>query len=164
MRLKLIISLIILIILIIICSYIFIGQNNYIINYKNNSSSNTSNVIITPNPTSSTDQNNSLIYPPNDFVINHINWSSYPNLETGYIYTVYVAEPTNVVPHKFIEVQILTEVKGIDNITEIRRQLSGVAQEARKIYGYNSDINIHGTKDGASAWIVSMLPNDDTIY
>ena len=163
MKFRLIISLIILVIIVVICSLVIINQNGYMINNINNSSSNTPSLTITDSP-ASTEQNNILIVPTNDYVINHINWSLYPNLETGYVYTVYIAEPTNVVPHKFIEVQILTEVKGTENRTIIRNQLSGVAQEARKIYGQNSSINIHGTKGGASAWIVSLLPYDDTIY
>ena len=121
---------------------------------------------VTPNPTSniipSIEPNNTLDIPPSDFVINHINWSSYPNLQIGYVYSAYISEPTKVIPHKFIEVDILTEVKGTDNKTIIKEQLAGVAKEAKKIYGPNSSINIHGTKGGASAWLVSLLPYENT--
>lgn len=153
------------ILLIVIALLILTNYTDYIFNNDTNLS-----LSLTPYPTSSVipslsiEPNNTLAIPPSDYVINNINWSSYPNLQSGYVYTVYIAEPTNVVPHKFIEVQILTEVKGTENRTIIREQLSGVALEARKIYGPNSDINIHGTKGGASTWIVSLLPYEDTPY
>jgi hypothetical protein len=151
------------IVLLVICIIIItdpIGN----ISYKNNSSGNISNETISPIPSTFVNPNSTLVYPNSDYAINQINWSSYPNLQTGYVYAVYIAEPTNVISHKFIEVQILTEVKGTENRTLIREQLAGVAREARILYGQNSDINIHGTKGGASTWIVSLLPYDDTIY
>lgn len=166
MRLKIISVLVgLFILLIVITLLILTNYTDYIFNNDTNLS-----LSLTPYPTSSVipslsiEPNNTLAIPPSDYVINNINWSSYPNLQSGYVYTVYIAEPTNVVPHKFIEVQILTEVKGTENRTIIREQLSGVALEARKIYGPNSDINIHGTKGGASTWIVSLLPYEDIPY
>jgi hypothetical protein len=166
MRLKIISAFVgLFILLIFIAAFIYTNHTGHIFNNEKNLS-----ISITPNPIStvipsvSIEPNNTLEIPPNDFVINHINWSSYPNLQSGYVYTVYIAEPTNIVPHKFIEVQILTEVKGTENRTIIREQLSGIALEARKIYGPNSDINIHGTKGGASTWIVSLLPYEDIPY
>jgi|SRR5271157_720157 len=108
--------------------------------------------------------NGNLNIPQNDYVINHINWTDYPSLQTGYIYKVYVSEPTYVVPHKFIEVQIQTEVMNVDNKTEIYKEIDGVAREARNIYGPNSGINIIGTKGGIAYYFSSMLPYDDKIY
>lgn len=138
---------------------------NFIYNgYSNNISS--TNLTQTTNPitTISVGPNSSLTFPHNDYVISNINWSLYPNLSTGYIYTVYVAGPNDVIPYKFIEVQICTEVKDTENRTIIIEQLNGVAKEAKKIYGPDSSINIIGTKGGIARWFASILPNDDKIY
>ncbi|WP_174591163.1 hypothetical protein [Methanocella conradii] len=131
-----------------------IANNNLI---SNNTSYNTINPMF--NNTSEI-----LLLPSNDYVINHINWTSYSNLEVGYVYKAYISDPTDVIPQKFIEVQILTEVKNTDNKTEILKQLDGVAREARAIYGPNSAINIYGTRGGVAYYFSSMLPYDEHIY
>jgi hypothetical protein len=137
------------------------------IGFINLNSTNDTRTIINPTiiPTAvvSVDPYSSLIYPSNDIAINGINWSSYPNLQTGYVFLVCIAEPTNVIPHKFIEVQICTEVKDTENRTIIINQLNGVAKEAKQIYGPYSSINIIGTKGGVARWFASILPNDDKI-
>lgn len=104
------------------------------------------------------DFNKTLTIPPNDYVINSINWSNYPNLKQGYVYTVYIAGPTDTISHKFIEVQILTEINDTSDNTIIRSQLSGIAYEVRNMYGPNSDIHILGTKDGAATWDITLYP------
>jgi len=156
-------SLLILIIsLLILTNNYFIIYNNQSINtsLNTNSSSNIANI----SPTPIIDFNKSLIIPPNDYVINHINWSSNPNLETGYIYLAQVCEPNDIVPHKFIAIQILTEVKGTNDKTIIKEQLGNVAIEARRLYGPNSAICILGTDHGVVAWTVTMRVYDDKIY
>ncbi|MDI6898125.1 hypothetical protein [Methanocella conradii] len=144
----------------------FLFLNLYGYNIINNLSYNSSiNSSITITPSLSIDRNNSsLTFPPNDFAINHINWSSYPNLTTGYVYTVYIAGPNDVIPYKFIEVQICTEVKDTENRTIIEEQLAGVAKEAKKIYGPPSSINIIGTKGGVAMWFASILPYEEKVY
>jgi hypothetical protein len=130
---------------------------------KNNSTltSNNSSII---NPTVINSTNDTLKVPPNDFVINNINWSLYPNLQKGYISVAEISGPNDVVSHQFIEVQIHTEVINSDNKTEILKQLDNVAREARFIYGNNSGINVYGDKNGVPYYFSSMIPYDDTIY
>jgi hypothetical protein len=153
--------------LIILASYEY-TNNIELNNTTNNNSinttnlSNTTNVSLTATPT---DGNNSTLYlPPNDYVINNINWPLYPNLQKGYVSVSEISEPNSIVPHKFIEVQIHTEIINSDNETEIMRQLDSVAREARKIYGENSGINIYGDKHGIFYYSSSMIPYDDNMY
>ncbi|BAI60164.1 hypothetical protein MCP_0092 [Methanocella paludicola SANAE] len=156
-KLVLIIGVVVIIGLIIgLCYYKF--DNNFVTN--NNSTINT----ITPIPTENPVENDTLTILPNDYVINNINWTQYPNLQQGYIYKVYIAGPTDTVPYKFMEVQILTEVKDTNDRELIRSQLSGVAYEVRKIYGPNSDIHILGTKNGAATWDISLYPNQNDAH
>jgi hypothetical protein len=107
--------------------------------------------------------NSSFTFPPSDYTINKINWSKYKNLETGFVYTACVSEPTDVIPYKFIEVEIVTEIKGTENRTIINEQLAGIAKEAKIIYGPNSSIDIIGTKSGIARWFASILPHNDTV-
>lgn len=152
--------------LVIILAITIIVITNYNFIYKVNSNNTSVNVSTTINPTifTSIDPNSSLNFPPNDYAINHINWSQYPNLSSGYVYTVYVAGPNDVISHKFIEVQICTEIKGTEDETIIYNQLNEAAKEARKLYGSNSDINIIGTKGGVARWFAEILPYEDKIY
>jgi len=131
---------------------------------KNNNSS-LDHFTVTPTPTDAIiDYNTTLDMPPNDFVINHINWSEYTNLEQGYVYLDRIEGPTDTIPHKFIEIQILTEVKNTSNSSLIRSELSGVAFEVRNIYGPNSDIHILGTKDGAATWDITLYPYESNAH
>ncbi|AFC99409.1 hypothetical protein Mtc_0646 [Methanocella conradii HZ254] len=149
-------------IIIIICTYIILN-NNYKINNNLNNSSVDLNLTTNLTQIDTIEPNNSFTIPPNDYVINHINWSSYPNLQTGYVYTACISEPTDVIPYKFLEVEIVTEVKNTENKTIIKEQLAGVAKEAKKIYGPGSSIDIIGTKDGIARWFASILPYEDKI-
>lgn len=101
--------------------------------------------------------------PSNDYIINHINWSKYPNLQTGYVLVAEKSGPTFALDYDFIEVQICTEIKDTDNETRIYEQLSGVAHEAKKLYGPASGVNIHGTIGGASYYSATILPYNDTV-
>lgn len=149
----------------IISLLIITNHNDFIFNRNlNNNSSTILNTTIYPIPLVTVEPNSSLTYPSNDFVINHINWSSYPNLATGYIYTVYIAGSNDIISHKFIEVQICTEVKDTEDRIIIEEQLAGVAREAKKIYGPNGSINIIGTKGGVARWFASILPYDETVH
>jgi hypothetical protein len=130
---------------------------------KNNTLNNTS-ISLSVTPIVDENNNTTLNIPPNDYVINNINWSSYPNLQRGYVSVSEISKPNAVVSHEFIEVQIHTEIINSDNETEIMMQLDSVAREARKIYGENSGINIYGDKDGIFYYSSSMIPYDDTIY
>jgi hypothetical protein len=132
----------------------------------NKQTNNTSSLNFSNNTNQSTiiDFNNSITIPPNDYVINNINWSSYPNLKTGYVYLAQVCEPNDIVPHKFIGVQILTEIKETKNTTIIKEQLGSVAKETRQLYGPNSAICILGTDNGVVAWTVTMRVYDDSVY
>jgi len=163
---KILIGIIIGTIIPIICLLFIINFNNISNILSNNSSiiNDDINLNVNLTPTVSFIPNDSLTFPPNDFAINNINWSSYPNLQTGYVYTVYIAGPNNVIPYKFIEVQICTEVKDTENRTVIEEQLGGVAKEAKKIYGPSSSINIIGTKGGVARWFASILPYEETIH
>lgn len=164
MKLRSILPIICLIIIILIISMLAITSYSYFI-FNHNSSNNSSTIsIVTINPTVTVDPNSSLAFPPNDIALNKINWSSYTNLKTGYVYLACIAEPTDVVHHKFIEVQICTEVVDTENEATIQEQLAGVAREAKIIYGPNSDINIIGTKGGIARWFASILPYDDKIH
>lgn len=166
MKLKPIVTVVGLFILLVIISLLVVAYHNGFIFDKNlnNSSSTSLNTTINPTILASVDPNSSLTYPPNDFAVNHINWSSYPNLQTGYVYLVCISEPTDVIPHKFIEVQICTEVKDTEDRIIIEEQLAGVAREAKKIYGPNGSINIIGTKGGVARWFASILPYDETVH
>jgi hypothetical protein len=78
--------------------------------HKNNSINNTQyNVSVNPSPT--LDINATLSIPSNDYIINHINWSLYPDIQAGYISKSYLSEPNDVTNHKFVYVQICIEVK-----------------------------------------------------
>ncbi|WP_237705943.1 hypothetical protein [Methanocella conradii] len=151
---------------ILIIGFLFVINHNVYIfsNDLENNASITVNTTISSTPLASVDPNSSLTFPPNDFAINHINWSSYPNLQTGYVYLVCIAEPNDVIPYKFIEVQICTEVKDTENRTIIEEQLAGVAREAKKIYGPPSSINIIGTKGGVAMWFASILPYEEKVH
>lgn len=158
------------IIVIIIISLFLVFNKLNIIDY-NNTNNNTTTVSINNTNISNInaslniiDYNSTLTIPPNDFVIDSINWNLYPNLEPGYIYMVSILDPTDYVPHKFIEVQILTEIKNTKDKEIIRKQLTSVAYEARRIYGINSDIHILGTEGGAAAWDVSIAPYENDTY
>jgi len=133
-----------------------------IFNQNNSSNDTITNINITQNP-QLTIQEDNLTIPSNDYVINKINWSYYPNLQTGYVYKAYISEPNDVINHKFIEVQIITEIKNEENKTDVLKQMASVAREARKIYGPNSGINIIGNNKGIFEYMVSMLPYDDQV-
>jgi hypothetical protein len=129
--------------------------------------SNTNNSTIQLNVSNSnisqSNNTNYLDIPTNDYIINHINWSNYPNLKTGYVLAAYKAGPNDVLNYEFIDVQICTEIKDTDSEIIINEQLTGVAHEARLLYGPASGINIHGTKNGAEYYCVSILPYNDTV-
>lgn len=162
MKLKSILAIVGFFIIVIISLFLLANYN--VINYFNiHNSSINSTIDPTPSTIVTINPNNSFDYPPNDFVINHMNWSSYPNLTTGYVYTVYIAGPNEVIPYKFIEVQICTEITGTEDRSVIIEQLNGIAREAKMIYGPNSSINIIGTKGGIARWFASILPNEDQI-
>lgn len=110
------------------------------------------------------DFNDSLSIPPNDYIINSINWTSYPNLQTGYVHLAQVCEPNDIVPHKYIAIGIISEVKDGNNKTLVYEQLGGVAREVRHLSGPNSAIVIFGTDHGVVAWTVTMGVYDDKIY
>jgi hypothetical protein len=148
---------------------VYILNGNYTKTGMNNTNNDNVSTIISINPIPSPssviiDYNNTLNIPPNDYVINHINWSLYPNLETGYVYLAEIQGPNDYINHKFIVVQILTEIKDTNDNALIDEQLIGVAHEARNIYGPNSGIHIISTKDGVAHLSVSMLPYNDTTY
>lgn len=165
MRVKRLIVIIINIIIILLCG-IFIEYNYKFIGNidSTNINSTTSTVSIQLSISDSPISNTILVIPPDDYVINHINWSLYPNLEKGYIYMAQIIGPTDTIPHKFIEVQILTEVTDTSDLTLIRSELSGVAYEVRDIYGPNSDIHILGTKDGAATWDITLYPYENNAH
>jgi hypothetical protein len=166
MKLKPIVTMVILFILLSIISIVVITYYDGSIFNKNVNYSSPAILNTTINPTvlASIDPNNSLTYPSNDFVINHINWSSYPNLATGYIFKVYIANPNDIISYKFIEVQICTEITETENRTIIEEQLAGVAREAKTIYGPSSSINIIGTKGGVARWFASILPYEEVVH
>jgi uncharacterized protein YxeA len=152
------------VIILLISIFIILASFGYIHNIsinKNNTSVNT-NISLTATPV--VDENTTLYIPTNDYVINNINWPSYPNLQRGYVSVSEISGPNEVVPHQFIEVQIHTEIVNSNNETEILGQLDGVAREARKIYGENSGINIYGEKNGIFYYSSSMIPYDDRMY
>src|SRR5271157_1380809 len=120
---------------------------------------NSTPIISSPIPS----DNGTLIIPSNDYVINNINWSMCPNLQVGYVYKVYIAEPNQVIDHKFIEVQIVSEITNDSNRTIVLKQMAIVARDAREIYGPNSGIDIIGNKNGVLDYLVSMLPYDDKV-
>jgi hypothetical protein len=148
--------------LIIIVIIIMAGNSKYKVNLNENSSN--INITIEPTPfVTIYPSTTALTYPPNDYSINHIEWSKYTNLDMGYVYTVYIAGPNDVISYKFIEVQICTEVKNTEDRKTIEEQLSGVAKEAKRIYGPESSINIIGTKGGIARWFASILPHNETV-
>jgi hypothetical protein len=132
------------------------NRQNYSINSINE------NITIIPIP--NTNINSTWPIPSNDYVINHINWSLYPDIQTGYISQSDLSEPNEVINHKFAYAQICVEVKNIDNWNIVNSELSSVAREVRALYGPNSAIDIIGTVNGIIASHVYMLPYDDTVY
>ena len=146
-----------------------IGTNNNIININKLWQYN--NTINTSNQTNIDDNlnNNSttiidpFYIPPNDYVINNISWSKYPNLQKGYVLEAEKSEPTDVLNYEFINVQICTEIKDTDNETLIKEQLSGVAKEVKAIYGPISSICIAGTRGGAAEYFAEIWSYNDTV-
>jgi hypothetical protein len=165
MRLKPILTIFIIVIVVvcIIALLIYTNKDNLKKNLINSPYPTNFNTTINPTPITSISLNSSLTVPPNDDAINHINWSLYPNLQTGYVFLACVSEPNDVISYKFIEVQICTEIKNTEDRAIIDDQLSGVAREAKKIYGPDSSINIIGTKGGIARWFASILPFNDTV-
>jgi hypothetical protein len=163
-----IIFVILLIIILTIGVYTIISKYNYnnIMNNSSNHSINNSttinfnNATVTPNIIS----NNSLTVIPNDYLINHITWKSYPNLEVGYVIENEVLMPNDIVNHPYIAIEIATEVKDTDNDTVINSQLSAIATEVRQVYGPNTAIVIMGMDHGVLVWSVTMRVYDDNIY
>lgn len=129
---------------------------------NNSTNFNESYHVGTSNDTQGLDD--SLKVPPNEYVVENINWTSYPNLQKGYVLAAYIAKPNSIISHDFIEVQICSEVKNCNDKTQINKQLSGVAREARSIYGPNSGINIFGTIGGVEYYYVAIRPYEDDIY
>lgn len=173
MKLKIIyiVALAFFLIIIVIGSYTMIKNydlnsiNIFNTNQTNTNDNHTSNntTIILPSPI--IDYNNTLTMPSNDYVINHINWSYYPNLERGYIQDAQILDTNGgTINHKFIDVSIYVEIKNEDNESTILNQMKGVLKEARIIYGSNSRIFIFGNKNGVFDHSIDMLPYDDTIY
>jgi hypothetical protein len=161
-----IIAFVFFLIIIAIGSYAVVTTNNlnsiniFYLNHTNTSKNNVS--IISPSPT--IDYNNSLTMPSNDYVINHINWTSYPNLERGYVQDAQILDTNGgTINHKFIDVSIYIEIKNEDNESTMD-QLKEVLKEARIIYGSNSRIFIFGNKNGVFDHAIDMIPYDDTIY
>lgn len=156
--------------LVIVLLIIFLtSTNNNIINInypiqnnKTNNSINQSYINDSPknNFTPSIDP---YYIPPNDYVINNINWSKYPNLQKGYVLAAYKTGPNDVLNYDFVDVQICTEIKDTDNKTLIDEQLSGVAKEAKAFYGSASGITIAGTMGGAAEYFAEILPYNDTV-
>lgn len=135
-----------------------INPDNHIVNNSTNIDSNitTSTPII--------DFNNTQNLLPNDYIINHINWESYQNLKVGYVVENEVREPNDFVNHKYIAVEIATEVQGTDNSTIIDKQLADVAREVRHIYGPNCAIGIFGMDHGVLVRSVTMYVYDENIH
>lgn len=148
--------------------YTIFNKYNYnsTINNSSNHSINNSTIINLNNTTvtPSIISNNSLTIIPNDYLINHITWESYPNLKVGYIVENEVREPNDFVNHEFIAVEIATEVQGTNNSAIIDKQLADVAHEVRQVYGPNCAIGIFGMDHGVLAWSVTMKVYDDNIY
>lgn len=132
-------------------------QSNNTTNYSNQTDSKNNTNI---NPTNTIDP---LHIPPNDYVINNINWSKYPNLQKGYVLAAYKAGPNDVLNYEFIDVQICTEIQNTGNETLIYEQLAGIARDAKFLYGPASGINIHGTIGGTEYYCASILPYNDTV-
>jgi hypothetical protein len=132
-----------------------------LINDKNETELNNNNSIIeTPSPI----VDNSLTLPQNDYIINNINWSSYPNLQIGYIHLAQVCEPNEIVPHKYMAIGVMSEVKNGNNRTLVYEQLGSVALEIRHMCGPNSAICVFGTDHGIVSWTVTMRVYDDKVY
>lgn len=157
------------VIIIILLISLFAMDNNIsnIINYeqinKTNNSSNQTDSLINLN-NNSTNVIDPFYIPNSDYVINNINWSNYPNLQKGYVLAAYKAGPNDVLNYYFIEVQICTEIKNTDNDTLVKEQLSGVAKEAKLLYGPVSSITIAGTRSGAAEYFAEILPYNDTVH
>jgi len=168
MRLKywLFTSSFIVIVVLIVC---LMATNNKIININNLlQSNNTSNSANKSNSSDNLNINSTSVVdpfyiPPNNYVINNINWSKYPNLQKGYVLTAYNTGPNDVLNYDFVDVQICTEIKDTDNETLIEEQLSGVAKEAKIFYGSACGITIAGTRGGAEEYMVSIFPYNDTV-
>jgi capsular polysaccharide biosynthesis protein len=87
---------------------------------------------------------------PSDYVIDHINWSNYPDLKKGYIFCSEITY-TKEVGRKFINIEINTEViSNKYNYSIIRNELSGVALEAKTLYGPSASVDVFATNNGAA--------------
>jgi hypothetical protein len=163
-----IVALVFFLIIIAIGSYTMIKNydlnsiNLFNTNQTNNNRSNNTSIIL---PSPIIDYNSSLTIPSNDYVINQINWSNYPNLERGYVQDVQILDTNGgTINHKFIDVSIYVEIKTEDNDSTILDQMKGVLKETRTIYGPNSRIFIFCNKNGVFDHAIDLLPYDDTIY
>ena len=154
------------VIIILLCVFILVIDNKFINQeqFNNVNSSTNQTQIIDNSNNSSTNVIDPFYIQPSDYVINQINWSNYPNLQKGYVLAAYKAAPNDVLNYDFIEVQICTEIKNSENETLIKEQLSGVAKEAKLLYGPVSSITIAGTRGGAAEYFAEILPYNDTVH
>jgi hypothetical protein len=172
MKIRFVIIAIGLVIILTFITYIILDINSFTLTLNNNtniSMNNSTSTIskdVNSSPTSIQfyNDNDSLLIPSNDYIINNINWSSYPNLAVGYIDLAEAMEPNEYVSHKFMAIGVKTEVKNTDNDTIIQEQLSSVARDVRRICGPNTAIVIMGMDHGVLAWSVTMRVYDDNIY
>jgi hypothetical protein len=122
----------------------------------------TNNIIITPTTMITTEPE--LVLPSNDFALNNINWQTYPNMQNPRIITSKIAQPNDVIDHKFIFIQLDTDVTNTRNKTEIFKQLEGICMECVKIYGENSGLSIYGNVGGIGYFHVERLPYGEKIF
>ena len=138
-------------------------NNEVIINNSSNGKFANESVTAIVSPTISP-MNGSLIIPPNDQIINSINWSKYPIIGYHYISHSYVAEPNDVINHSFKYTSTEVEIKSPDNVLEVYKEMSSIVKAERTILGPNSAPELWGHIEGAGIFHVGMLPYSSEIY
>jgi hypothetical protein len=147
----------------------YLGLNYNNINKKSNENETKININNATNLTNFNDNNtdkkslDTFYIPPSDYVIEHINWSRYPDLKKGYVRSSYVTY-TKEVGRQFIAVEINTEIiSNIDNDTKIKNELYELACEAEQFYGPTGSVATQGMHNGAVYMSTCVLPYNMTI-
>ena len=142
-----------------------ININNSVAHSSVNISSNSSsNRTLESNITNHSIDDENLVLPSEETILNCINWSNYPLLRNPYIHNHEISDPTFVINHKFLYVTIVVEVINTKNETEVLRQLSDADRELQKILGPDSGPNIWGTADGVWVYYAAIMPYETDVW
>lgn len=133
------------------------------LNHSNSSLIKANGTDLKANVTEVNTNDNNLVLPPKEVILNCINWSNYPLLRNPYIHNYDISDPTFVIDHKFLYVTICADAIDVSNETEVLREISGVASEMKKVLGQDSGPNVWVTVDGV-LYYAAIMPYETDIW